>query len=119
MVTKIFFCTFFMKKIVIKLIKFLKISLEAASHITSRADSPSISDDDRMSCMSSATNEIVEFVDIEQALKLHEKCQYSKAFKLLNAYSKQNPSSDIAKYWIGLYYYKGYYKSSKHGQKQS
>ncbi|RIA85839.1 hypothetical protein C1645_359358 [Glomus cerebriforme] len=81
---------------------------ESASCVTSCANSlTSISDDDDIPI---SANEMIE---IEKAIKFHENRQYSKAFKIFNECNKQNPSSIITNYWIGLYYYKGYHKTSK------
>ncbi|RGB28999.1 kinase-like domain-containing protein [Rhizophagus diaphanus] len=112
--------------------------LNDESCITSRANSiptsPTLSSDD--GCNSTFTNEVIDVPtsptlsdddcstikiidiekDLEQAIKFHENRHYSKAFKLFNECNRKNPTSSVAKYWIGLYYYKGYYKVTKSSQ---
>ncbi|GBC05681.1 hypothetical protein RclHR1_06370008 [Rhizophagus clarus] len=104
--------------------------LNDESCITSRANSPTstnrtddgnevtptllLSDDD---CNSSPTIELVDIEkDLERAIKYHENRQYSKAFKLFHECNQKNPKSSITKYWLGLYYYKGYHKTTKSSQ---
>ncbi|CAI2181209.1 9060_t:CDS:1, partial [Funneliformis geosporum] len=51
----------------------------------------------------------MEIIDLNEFLQLHHSLDFPKAFKLINDYAKQDPSSPKIKFWMGYYHYKGYH----------
>ncbi|CAJ0759595.1 23056_t:CDS:2 [Entrophospora sp. SA101] len=49
--------------------------------------------------------------DIQKAIQLHEEKSYKKAWKIFSDLEKKN-STPESKFWVGFYYYKGYYEGA-------
>nr|CAG8514467.1 7121_t:CDS:2 [Entrophospora candida] len=77
-------------------------SSSITSSTTSRATTPDI-------LFSNEDEEVKNSINLDKAIKYNNSKQFSKAWELFQQEFKKKPNSPVLKYWIGLYYLKGYH----------
>ncbi|CAJ0837466.1 15211_t:CDS:10 [Entrophospora sp. SA101] len=84
-------------------------SSSSSSSITSSTTSHYIKSSNEDEEQNHTVVEVKNSINLDKAIKYNNSKQFSKAWELFQQEFKKEPNSPVLKYWIGLYYLKGYH----------